>query len=370
MAGMSVAFAAAVDVQSLPHGGIQPQIAMEAGGTVHLVYFQGEPRNGDIHYTRRQAGEDDFSAPVRVNDREESAVAVGTIRGAQLAVGRAGRVHVVWNGSASSHDGDHASTPLFYARLNDAGTKFEPQRHIITSTRNLDGGASVMADGAGRVQVVWHASPPGNELGEAGRAVYLAESRDEGKMFARERVISPAGTGACGCCGLKAYADRDGNTYVLFRAARQGKQRDEILLAARSGSLEFEEVHAHPWLLNTCPMSSAFLGPGTQGVLAAWETEGQVYLARVGSEPFQLSELWSPPGWGRRKHAVAARNGAGETLLVWIEGSGWNQGGTLAWQVFDPEDRPSGDQGRGGQLPVWSFAACYARPDGSFVILR
>jgi hypothetical protein len=67
---------------------------------------------------------------------------------------------------------------------------------------------------------------------------------------------------------------------------------------------------------------------------------------------------------------VAARNDAGETLLAWIEGSGWNQGGTLAWQAFDREGRPVGEQGHGGQLPVWSFAACYARPDGSFVILR
>jgi hypothetical protein len=37
-----------------------------------------------------------------VNSQPESAIAAGTIRGAQLAIGKAGRVHVAWNGSQNA----------------------------------------------------------------------------------------------------------------------------------------------------------------------------------------------------------------------------------------------------------------------------
>lgn len=359
-----------VVVRSVPHEGIQPQVAVDARGAVHLIYFAGDPKRGDVFYTRQEAGDEAFGSPMRVNRRDGSAIAVGTIRGPHMALGRGGRVHVVWNGSAASHDGDHAAAPLFYTRLNDAGTGFEAERNIIRYAYGLDGGSSVAADGDGRVHVVWHASPPGNTKGEAGRAVFLATSTDEGMTFSRERVISPEGTGACGCCGLKAYADRRGDAYVLYRAARGGTNRDEILLAARGGRGEFEAIHAHAWPLSACPMSSAFLGESPAGALAAWETKGQVYFTAVAGDTFQPAPLMSPPGEGKRKHPVAARNDDGETLLVWLEGSGWNQGGTLAWQVFGRDGRPAVERGGGGKLPVWGLAACYARPNGTFVILR
>ena len=41
----------------------------------------------------------DWSAPVSVNNEPKSAIAMGTIRGAQLAIGKAGTIHVAWNGA-------------------------------------------------------------------------------------------------------------------------------------------------------------------------------------------------------------------------------------------------------------------------------
>src|SRR5215475_14686997 len=99
-AGLQPALSAAGKVKLLrvPNGGLQPQAAMDERGVLHLVYFIGEPQGGDIYYVRRDAGKTDFTSPVRVNSEQGSAVAVGTIRGAQLAVGKNGRVHVAWNG--------------------------------------------------------------------------------------------------------------------------------------------------------------------------------------------------------------------------------------------------------------------------------
>src|SRR5713101_3190096 len=99
-----------------PDSGIQPQAAVDSKGTVHLIYFKGDPKGGDIFYVRREPGEKEFSKPMAVNTQPHTAMALGTIRGAQLAVGKNGRVHVAWDGmgggsSLDSHPGhgdDHS----------------------------------------------------------------------------------------------------------------------------------------------------------------------------------------------------------------------------------------------------------------------
>jgi hypothetical protein len=55
-------------------------------------------------------------------------------------------------------------------------------------------------------------------------------------------------------------------------------------------------------------------------------------------------------------------------LMVWTEGTGWQRGGSLAWQVFGRNGKPVGDMRVEPGVPVWSFAAVAAKPNG-FVIL-
>src|SRR5687767_5380335 len=91
-----------VEVLRTPDGGIQPQAVTDARGTIHLVYYRGEAGAGDLFYRRRDAAQETWSKPIRVNSVPGSAVAAGTIRGGHLAVGKDGRVHVVWFGSGGS----------------------------------------------------------------------------------------------------------------------------------------------------------------------------------------------------------------------------------------------------------------------------
>src|SRR5262245_30106236 len=55
-----------VSVIRTPDGGLQPQTAVDASGTLHLIYFKGDPKAGDIFYARRKAGEMEFSKALRV----------------------------------------------------------------------------------------------------------------------------------------------------------------------------------------------------------------------------------------------------------------------------------------------------------------
>src|SRR5437660_12174353 len=84
---------AKVTTLRVPHGGIQPQVAVDDKGTIHLIYFRGDPGHGDLFYVRSTDGAR-FSEPIPVNSASESAIAVGNIRGAHLALGKNGRVHV------------------------------------------------------------------------------------------------------------------------------------------------------------------------------------------------------------------------------------------------------------------------------------
>ena len=365
--GIITSRASEVTLLRTPDGGIQPQATVDDKGVLHLIYFQGEARAGNIFYVRKQSDSEKFSKPIHVNHRAGSAIAIGTIRGAQFALGRAGRIHVVWNGTATASN--HVGAPLFYTRSNEAGTAFENERDMITFAAGLDGGSSVAADPKGNVYVTWHARAPDAPEGEAGRAVFVARSTDDGTKFAHERRATQEPTGACGCCGMRSSAGTDGSLYVLYRGASEKINRNEILLVSQNQGEDFEVAFEHPWKIGSCPMSSAWLASAKTGMLAAWETDGQVYLAPVQGKKIAVSKPITPSGAGKRKHPVAVANSNGEILLAWTEGTGWQKGGAVAWQRFDALGKALGEQGRSEGVPVWSLAAAYAKPDGNFVIV-
>jgi hypothetical protein len=356
-----------VILQRVPDHGIQPQIVRDSRGLVHLIYFRGDPAAGDIFYARsRDNGH--FSHALQVNTRAGSAIAIGNIRGAHLAVGKEGRVHVAWMGSdkAKAHG---VATPMLYTRLNDAGTAFEPERDIIQAAVGLDGGGSVCADELGNVWVAWHAPEPGAR-GEENRRVWLAQSADLGKTFGPEQAVSPEATGVCGCCGMRALSDRKGKVYLLYRSAMGGINRDTYLLVSGERGEKFHSDKVQKWNLASCPMSSFALAETPGRVLAAWETEGQVFFAWIDPLTGKRSDLVAAPGDAKgRKHPVVAGNSQGQTILVWTEGMGWERGGAVAWQVFDSAGKPTADRGRATGVPVWSLVAVFARADGGFTIL-
>jgi hypothetical protein len=367
-----------VRVIETPDGGIQPQAAIDDQGVLHLVYFRGQPAGGDLLYARLEPGEERFSRPVEVNSQHGAAVAIGTIRGGQIALGRGGRVHVAWNGAKEALPKNPVGGfPMLYTRSSrqgreTRGLRFEPQRNLMQRTSALDGGGTVAADSQGNVYVSWHGRSEDSPPGEMGRRMWVAHSRDDGATFGPEEPAWDRPTGACACCGTRAQADHHGTVYLLYRAATGGVARDIYLLTSDDRARHFRAAAIHPWKVNICPMSSASLAEAGSSVLAAWETQGEVYFCRVDSQTHQASRPVAPPGGrGDRKHPAVAGNARGEAILVWTEGTGWLKGGSLAWQVFDPSGRPTSPERRiEGGIPVWGLATVVTRLDGGFAIIH
>ena len=363
----------AVQVQRVPGGGVQPEVAVDQRGTMHVIYLAGDPAAANVYYVRSTDEGRTFTQPIRVNSQGGSAIATGTVRGAHIAIGRGGRVHIAWNGSdvalpkpPLANGAQRAGMPMLYARSNAAGTAFEPQRNLMTRTSTLDGGGSIAADQRGNVYVAWHANLL-NESGEDTRRVWLARSSNDGTSFSIEQPISDPKTGVCGCCGLRMLAVGERDVHVMYRSATNKVHRDMYSLVSIDRGATFSSERTDAWEMGACPMSTASIATSRPSV-RAWETDGQVYYRVTGSE------RRAPPNDEarqplRRKHPRVAVNAQGTVLLAWAEGTAWARGGTLEWQLFSPEGRPTGAVMREPGLPVWSFPAVIARRDGTFLVL-
>jgi hypothetical protein len=358
---------AAVVVERLPEGGMQPVAVTDDRGTVHLVWLRGDPGAADVFYWRLPGGRTNESKPIRVNTHDGSAVALGTVRGARLAIGRTGHVYVVWNGSSKAEPKHDEGSPLIFTKLNDRGDAFEPERDLGGDTRALDGGAAVAADQKGNVYVVWHSMPkPGGV--EKNRQVYLTQSADDGKTFSALRPVSLV-DGVCGCCGLQAFTDKQGDLHIVYRSVSDPKQRDITGLVSRDHGKTFTAQFTDPWQAGGCPMSTAAYVNTPRGILGAWETKGQIegaWLDANAASSVSIAPISTTSG---SKHPSLASNSRGDVLAAWAVGTGWMRGGSVAWQTLDPAGKPNGAPGSAPGLPAWDFPAAFARNDGNFVVM-
>ena len=366
----AVAFGTAAKIDSpsvttirVPEGGIQPQV-MERDGVVHLLYFTGDAAKGILFYVKSTDYGQTFSKPLQVNSADTAAMAVGNIRGAHLALGGNGRVHVAWNGTSPT-----SAIPMYYTRLNDVGTAFETPRNVIHEAYGLDGGGSLAADTQGNVYVFWHAPLPGQK-GEQNRRVWMAKSSNDGREFEAEHLAFDDPVGACGCCGLKAYADAAGNVYVMFRSADQIVNRDIWLLSSTDHGKTFQGSNISHWNIGACVMSSENFATAPNGILAAWEQEKQTWFGLIQPGTSKISTPVAAPGVpSNRKYPALASNGRGDTLFVWTESMAWKKGGNVAWQIYGKDGQAKSGGGKAEGVPVGSVVAAVAKPDGSFVVV-
>lgn len=350
--------AAEITFERVPEDGVQPQIAAASDGTLHLVYLKGSKTSYDVRHASKMPG-GNWSDSRTVNSAPGTAVAMGTIRGAQIAIGKDNALHIVWNGPGSKDQ----PAPLLYTRSLDGGRSFEPQRNLRADTKALDGGASIAASSKGEVFIVWHGAAADATPGEINRRVFILKSTDNGQNFAAPTIANADDPGVCACCSLKAFVTPSGELFTLYRAAREPAQRDVVLMTSRDGGATFQHRDVGRWAINACPMSSFSAISDGKHTRGAWEAEGKVFTAPLDGQSDALAVSES-----NTRHPALAISAKGETLVSWSIGTGWQRGGQLGWQVLDTAGKPTAERGTKPGVPVWGFTAAYAEGE-RFVVM-
>ena len=345
----------------MPEKGVQPEVATDEKGTIHLVYLRGDAKASEVRYTSRKAGEA-WQQSQTVNSVPGSAVAMGNIRGPQLAISQGGTVHVLWNGAATGKTG---RSLLWYAQGAGNGAGFDPQHDLLGKATALDGGASMTADAKGRVFVVWHGNANDAKPEESKRLIFLRTSTNNGDSFGEAEAINPGAPGICACCSLRGTLDDKGEPNILVRVAPETESRAMTLYVRRQSQWVSREIEQ--WKIAACPMSSASLASSGPRLLGAWETAGQIRRGWLTREaPLTILTAASKEA----KHPTLINNGKGRILLAWVEGSGWNRGGSACREVFDQDLQSTGERGRMEGVPPWGRVAGFASAAGDFVVLR
>ncbi|MFT4550246.1 MAG: CubicO group peptidase (beta-lactamase class C family) [Verrucomicrobiales bacterium] len=300
-------------IAQLPPGGLVPDAEVDENGVIHVAFLLG----GDVLYIQSTDEGQTFSKPVRVNT-EAGFASGGQFRGPDLAIGKNGKVHVIWYNAGYQQKRPHNQWGVMYSRLDEKTMRFEKARNL---NKLPSDNFSLAADSTGRVAVIWMAGKINATL-----------SADGGTDFTEPADL---GVDPCECCGSRATYARDGSLLVLYRD-KTDNLRDTNVATLATGAAKWSNrvISESPWLITSCPMTGSFLGESKAGIAAAWETSGQVFFRvglGAGTKEIRVAE--------KGRYPVVLTSG-GTTLVAWKDDK------QLKWQVFDRENRSVGKQGR------------------------
>lgn len=304
----------AVQVIRVPDGGTVPDAEIDKEGTLHLAYLSAD----NIYYVRSTDDGQTFSKPIRVNT-EAGFASGGRYRGPDLAVDEKGQVHVVWYNAAYQQGRPHDAWGVMYARLRPGDDAFEPSRNLNHLPSD---NYALAADRRGTVAVVWMAED-----------VFVSRSEDGGDSFAAPLTLE---ADPCECCGSRVLLSKQESLAVLYRD-KANNIRDMYLAVLPGGETAFSYVKLSqtPWHIDACPMTGGFLSSDGEGLLAAWETLGQVYFSRLDERGQPVGEDEIPVA-ARGKYPVVLRAPDGTVLVA------WKQRSELVWQRFGADGKERG----------------------------
>ncbi len=326
------AFAVSVEIvpPSLP-GALQPQVAVEAKGEIHVVFGQ---KDGAIYHTLSTDDARTFRAPVKIGALPK--LALGMHRGPRIAVA-GGRVVV----TAISHEGGD----LLAWTSADSGVSWKGPAKVNTAPKSAREGLHAMAGSGERVAVAWL------DLRNGGTELWGALSKNGGASWEPDARIyqSPDGS-ICQCCAPSLAFGPGGELAAMWRNS-MGGARDLYTALSRDGGQTFgptEKLGTGTWKLNACPMDGGGISfpraePGKP--FTVWRRDSTLYRARPSAPEESLGE--------GRDAAIASTS----------------RGVVLAWQskagllVRLPGETPRLLDAKGGA------ASLAAAPDGSFAVI-
>lgn len=311
-------------------GQYNPFVVANPRGGFYLVYVQRTGASCDVMLRSSSDGQN-FSAPVRVNDRAGDG-AVRNENPPKLVVANNGDVYVCWSSERERWKGD-----IRFARSTDGGKTFAP-----AMTLNSDAGGaptghafqSIAVDSKGKIFVAWIDERNKTKANRGGE-IWLSVSTNRGKSFAHDyRILSDV----CECCRTTLQLDTRGNIFLSYRTvpASGVMNRDIIVAKSSDQGLTFTPtiVSQDGWEINGCPVAGPslsldssgnpsvvwFMGGGSRPGLyfVASNDQGKTFSARQLVDPNQkIGKHAHLVGFGNGKAFVTWDDADAKTFSVW-----------------------------------------------------
>jgi dipeptidyl aminopeptidase/acylaminoacyl peptidase len=315
-------------------GAVQPQLATDANGRIHVVFGQ----DSAIFHTSAQ-GDEAFPAPVKI--AELNKLALKMRRGPRVtATDQLVTVTAISHGDGNLHAWTSAD--------NGQTWKESPPLNTVSGSAR-EGLHSVAGDGRGVAVVVWL------DLRGTGMEVRCRVSRDGGASWGEDtRVYESPDGHVCECCVPNVAIGPRGEIAATWRNWLGGS-RDLYLSLSQDGGRTFstaQKLGTGTWPLKGCPMDGGSVAFSAGGEwLAAWRRERTVFASTAQAPERKLAEnaaqsvvgfagsiplmLWESNGalmlqranekpvrFAERASAAAIASGPASAVIVWESGAG------------------------------------------------
>jgi hypothetical protein len=307
----------------VPGAGQVLKAQLDANGTIHLLI---DSPNGP-QYVKSTDGGINFTTAMAVVDPALPKPGL-KFSGADLAVGKDGRVHVAMSNNAWKLKLPQEEWSLYYATLSPGAKAFSTLRNL---NRKPSEGFSLAADERGNVTACFLS----NKL-------FAMVSHDNGETFGPSVEINPAWN-PCDCCTTTATYGADGRLAILYREETSNERDMFVVLWDQSGAEKplRKRVSSTLWNVAACPMTYFAISQAGTGYVIAWPTKGQVYFARLdkNGEVLPPGEIRTPGTAGMRTGVLALGASDGTALIA------WKSKDELGWQLYDNKGLPQGEPG-------------------------
>src|SRR6267142_2082377 len=220
-----------------------PRIAVDSGGTINVVW-QDSPdfyRTSNVFFSRSSDGGITFSTPMNLSGTSNSAF----YSTPQIAVHNAGNISVVW-------ESDTGNLAIWFSGSSDGGATFSSPMNLSNPFGNSLANSNsprLAPDLLGNINVVWANDSPGNF------EIFISRSTDGGVNFSGPKNISKSSTFSS---NPFIAVDAGGNINVVWADINPADLNTDIFFAQSSdGGATFSTAQnvsrssgfsSNPWL--------------------------------------------------------------------------------------------------------------------------
>src|SRR5712664_2459027 len=168
-----VTFSTPVNVSTNAGGSFSPQMAVDPGGNISVVWEDDAFTSSDISFSRSADHGATFSIPKSLSNN------IGNSVSPQVTVDLTGNINVSWQ-----NDGP-GNPDIFFSRSSDKGATFSTPKNLSNSP-GLSNAPQIKVDAGGNINVVWADNNPP----DLNPDVFFVRSSDGGATFSAAQNVS------------------------------------------------------------------------------------------------------------------------------------------------------------------------------------